>query len=119
MKAGNTNTIIYEQRRPSNDDSSLHVGSSVATFCNNSHFLSVGLGSQKSCESSPPLRIQVRIPRLDAHFTGTGDLFASLLTAWHHRHPKDLKIVLQKVLRCEDRDILVTKVMNNHLRFQN
>lgn len=56
----------------------------------------LGLGSQKSCSS--PRRLQVLIPRLDARFTGTGDLFAALLTAWHHRHPDDLKLVLQKVL---------------------
>jgi len=58
----------------------------------------LGLGSQRSSSSSSPKRLQVRIPRLDANFTGTGDLFAALLTAWHHRHPQDLKLVLQKVL---------------------
>jgi len=58
----------------------------------------LGLGSQKCSTSSTPRRLQVRIPRLDAHFTGTGDLFAALLTAWHHRHPDDLMLVLQKVL---------------------
>jgi len=57
----------------------------------------LGLGSQKASSSSPPRRLQVRIPRLEAHFTGTGDLFAALLTAWHHRHPFDLKLVLQRV----------------------
>jgi len=57
----------------------------------------LGLGSQKSSSTSPR-RLQVRIPRLNAHFTGTGDLFAALLTAWHHRHPDDLMLVLQKVL---------------------
>lgn len=61
------------------------------------HKTLLGLGSQRN-SSSCPRRLQVRIPLLDAHFTGTGDLFAALLTAWHHRHPEDLKIVLQKVL---------------------
>jgi len=57
----------------------------------------LGLGSQRHSSLSPR-RLQVQIPVLDAHFTGTGDLFAALLTAWHHRHPEDLKLVLQKVI---------------------
>jgi len=61
------------------------------------HDTLLGLGSQTT-SSSGPRRLQVRIPRLNAHFTGTGDLFAALLTAWQHRHPDDLMLVLQKVL---------------------
>uniref|UniRef100_A0A7M5XLZ3 Pyridoxal kinase n=1 Tax=Clytia hemisphaerica TaxID=252671 RepID=A0A7M5XLZ3_9CNID len=36
--------------------------------------------------------IKLQIPRLDAVFTGTGDLFASMLLAWSHNHPNDLKV---------------------------
>jgi pyridoxine kinase len=41
---------------------------------------------------------QVDIPRLDAEFTGTGDLFAALLLAWMKRIPDDLKLVCEKVV---------------------
>lgn len=36
--------------------------------------------------------LRMEIPRLDAIFTGTGDLFASMLLAWLHEHPDDLKV---------------------------
>lgn len=32
------------------------------------------------------------IPKVDAVFVGTGDLFAAMLLAWTHQHPKDLKV---------------------------
>ena len=32
------------------------------------------------------------IPRFDAEYTGSGDLFAALLLAWMYRHPGDLKV---------------------------
>ena len=32
------------------------------------------------------------IPRFDAEYTGSGDLFAALLLAWMHQHPADLKV---------------------------
>jgi len=37
------------------------------------------------------------IPRLNAEFTGTGDLFAALLLAWMYRHPNDLKVCLYHI----------------------
>lgn len=38
------------------------------------------------------------IPKVDAVFVGTGDLFAALLLAWTHHHPKDLKVCNTSVL---------------------
>ena len=32
------------------------------------------------------------IPKVDAVFVGTGDLFAAMLLAWTHHHPNDLKV---------------------------
>lgn len=32
------------------------------------------------------------IPKVDAVFVGTGDLFAAMLLAWTHHHPEDLKV---------------------------
>lgn len=32
------------------------------------------------------------IPKVDAVFVGTGDLFAAMLLAWTRHHPKDLKV---------------------------
>ncbi|KAI4805242.1 hypothetical protein KUCAC02_009868 [Chaenocephalus aceratus] len=37
------------------------------------------------------------IPKVDAVFVGTGDLFAALLLAWTH-HPKDLKAACEKTV---------------------
>lgn len=37
-------------------------------------------------------KICIDIPKVDAVFVGTGDLFAALLLAWTHHHPKDLKV---------------------------
>jgi len=37
----------------------------------------------------------MEIPKVDAIFTGTGDLFASLLLAWLYRHPDDLALACE------------------------
>ncbi|KAI5608082.1 pyridoxal kinase [Silurus asotus] len=37
-------------------------------------------------------RIRMDIPKVDAVFVGTGDLFAAMLLAWTHDHPDDLKV---------------------------
>ena len=42
--------------------------------------------------------IRMEIPKLPAIFTGTGDLFASLLLAWMQKHPNDLKLVCEKTM---------------------
>lgn len=38
------------------------------------------------------------IPKVDAAFVGTGDLFAALLLAWTHHHPNDLKTACEKTV---------------------
>lgn len=40
----------------------------------------------------------MEIPKLDVIFTGTGDLFASLLLAWSYKHPDDLKLACEKTM---------------------
>ena len=40
-------------------------------------------------------RIRMEVPKLDAVFTGTGDLFASVLLAWLYRHPNDLALACE------------------------
>jgi pyridoxine kinase len=40
----------------------------------------------------------MEIPKLPAIFTGTGDLFASLLLAWMQKHPNDLKLACEKTM---------------------
>lgn len=37
-------------------------------------------------------KICMDIPKVDAVFVGTGDLFAAMMLAWTHQHPKDLKV---------------------------
>ena len=39
--------------------------------------------------------IRMEIPKVDAIFTGTGDLFASVLLAWLYRHPDDLALACE------------------------
>ncbi|KAA8588314.1 hypothetical protein FQN60_001508 [Etheostoma spectabile] len=64
----------------------------------------VALGSQKIGEVPDQLspdrtqKICIDIPKVDAVFVGTGDLFAALLLAWTHYHPKDLKTACEKTV---------------------
>ncbi|GFR41156.1 hypothetical protein Agub_g1820 [Astrephomene gubernaculifera] len=43
-------------------------------------------------------RMCMRIDRIQAYFTGTGDLFAALLLAWMHHHPGDLAAAVEKAV---------------------
>uniref|UniRef100_A0A1A7WPB9 Pyridoxal kinase n=1 Tax=Iconisemion striatum TaxID=60296 RepID=A0A1A7WPB9_9TELE len=59
----------------------------------------VALGSQnirKPDGTSISQKICLDIPKVDAVFVGTGDLFTAMLLAWTHHHPKDLKIACEK-----------------------
>lgn len=38
------------------------------------------------------------LPKLDAAFTGTGDLFAALFLAWFHKTNSDVKLSLEKTI---------------------
>lgn len=60
----------------------------------------VALGSQtvKSNSTTEKQRIRMDIPKVDAVFVGTGDLFAALLLAWTHHHPNDLKTACEKTV---------------------
>ncbi|EFN56196.1 hypothetical protein CHLNCDRAFT_56126 [Chlorella variabilis] len=40
-------------------------------------------------------QLRMRVPRVHAYFTGTGDLFTALLLGWLHKHPDDLKTALE------------------------
>ncbi|KAI2668233.1 Pyridoxal kinase [Labeo rohita] len=41
-------------------------------------------------------RIRIEVPKVDAVFVGTGDLFAAMLLAWTHHYPTDLKTACEK-----------------------
>lgn len=41
---------------------------------------------------------KIQIPKLDATFTGTGDLFAALFLAWSHKSDNNLKLTLEKTV---------------------
>ncbi|AWP12894.1 Pyridoxal kinase [Scophthalmus maximus] len=61
----------------------------------------VALGSQiivKPDGTKTSQKICMDIPKVDAVFVGTGDLFAALLLAWTHHHPKDLKAACEKTV---------------------
>ena len=54
--------------------------------------------------------VRMEIPKLPAIFTGTGDLFASLLLAWMQKHPNDLKLACEKTMSA------VQSVLNRTLK---
>ncbi|XP_050682486.1 pyridoxal kinase isoform X1 [Leptidea sinapis] len=41
---------------------------------------------------------QIQIPKVEASFTGTGDLFAALFLAWTHKTEGDLKLTLENTI---------------------
>uniref|UniRef100_A0AAR2KW00 Pyridoxal kinase n=1 Tax=Pygocentrus nattereri TaxID=42514 RepID=A0AAR2KW00_PYGNA len=59
----------------------------------------VSLGSQRIVMpdgTSTTQRIRIEVPKVDAVFVGTGDLFAAMLLAWTHHYPTDLKTACEK-----------------------
>uniref|UniRef100_A0A669E0E0 pyridoxal kinase n=1 Tax=Oreochromis niloticus TaxID=8128 RepID=A0A669E0E0_ORENI len=61
----------------------------------------VALGSQKIKKpdgTNTDQKICMDIPKVDAVFVGTGDLFAAMMLAWTHHHPKDLKTACEKTV---------------------
>ena len=40
------------------------------------------------------VKLRIEIPKLPTNFTGTGDLFASLVLGWMHHTGNDLKVSL-------------------------
>ncbi|KAK1905373.1 Pyridoxal kinase [Dissostichus eleginoides] len=59
----------------------------------------VSLGSQRHVRpdgSRKTQRVRIDVPKVDAVFVGTGDLFAAMLLAWTHHYPKDLKMACDK-----------------------
>ncbi|XP_066542036.1 pyridoxal kinase-like [Hoplias malabaricus] len=61
----------------------------------------VALGSKitvKADGTKEKQQIRMDIPKVDAVFVGTGDLFAALLLAWTHHHPNDLKAACEKTV---------------------
>uniref|UniRef100_A0A8C2II03 pyridoxal kinase n=1 Tax=Cyprinus carpio TaxID=7962 RepID=A0A8C2II03_CYPCA len=46
-------------------------------------------------------QIRMDIPRVDAVFVGTGDLFAAMLLAWTHLHPDNLKFAFESAFLLE------------------
>ncbi|XP_068602475.1 pyridoxal kinase-like [Brachionichthys hirsutus] len=61
----------------------------------------VALGSQKIMQPDGTIssqKIYMDIPKVDAVFVGTGDLFAAMLLAWTRNHPRDLKTACEKTL---------------------
>ncbi|TKS85857.1 Pyridoxal kinase [Collichthys lucidus] len=59
----------------------------------------VSLGSQRHVRpdgSRTTQRVRIEVPKVDAVFVGTGDLFAAMLLAWTHHYPNDLKMACEK-----------------------
>nr|XP_033798978.1 pyridoxal kinase isoform X1 [Geotrypetes seraphini] len=61
----------------------------------------IALGSQKKSNvngTTVTERIRMEIPKVDAVFVGTGDLFAAMLLAWTHQYPNNLKMACEKTV---------------------
>uniref|UniRef100_A0A8C7QK65 Pyridoxal kinase n=1 Tax=Oncorhynchus mykiss TaxID=8022 RepID=A0A8C7QK65_ONCMY len=58
----------------------------------------VALGSQKMGKARSTQKIRIEMPKVDAVFVGTGDLFTAMLLAWSHHHPNDLKAACEKTV---------------------
>uniref|UniRef100_A0A665UU12 Pyridoxal kinase n=1 Tax=Echeneis naucrates TaxID=173247 RepID=A0A665UU12_ECHNA len=59
----------------------------------------VSLGSQRHVRpdgTRTTQRVRIEVPKVDAVFVGTGDLFAAMLLAWTHHYPNDLKTACEK-----------------------
>lgn len=48
-------------------------------------------------------RVRLEVPKVDAVFVGTGDLFAAMLLAWTHHYPNDLKVTTLEKKKTHDR----------------
>lgn len=53
---------------------------------------SLPIRAEKADGTRVSQKIWMDIPKVDAVFVGTGDLFAAMLLAWTHHHPTDLKV---------------------------
>lgn len=61
-------------------------------------------------------RVRIEVPKVDAVFVGTGDLFAAMLLAWTHHYPNDLKVRRTTVcIRTEFRSTNYTAVESSQL----
>ncbi|KAG9473011.1 pyridoxal kinase [Eleutherodactylus coqui] len=61
----------------------------------------ITLGSQRRVGEDgrmQTLRISLELPKVDAVFVGTGDLFAAMLLAWTHHHPNNFKLAYEKTV---------------------
>ncbi|XP_071988463.1 pyridoxal kinase-like, partial [Engystomops pustulosus] len=61
----------------------------------------ITLGSQRRVGEDgrlQTLRISLELPKVDAVFVGTGDLFAAMLLAWTHHHPNNFKLAFEKTV---------------------
>ncbi|KAF0711772.1 Aste57867_5030 [Aphanomyces stellatus] len=54
--------------------------------------------SERHAESGLSNQYKMEIPRLQAYYSGTGDLFAALLLAWLTKYPYNLKHVLENIV---------------------
>lgn len=54
--------------------------------------------SHKPDDNGTYKSFMIKIPKFDCAFTGTGDLFAALLTGWLHKTSYDLKISLENTV---------------------
>jgi len=68
------------------------------TGSSGSEFITLVASTKQEQLPGRPSSFKVRIPKLHAYFTGTGDLLTALLLAWCARHPRDLATAVEKAV---------------------
>lgn len=71
-----------------------HVVISSADLADEKHVVCLA----SSYDGHKTKKTTIKIPKLDAQFTGTGDLFASLFLAWMHKSENNITVSLENTL---------------------
>ena len=62
-------------------------------------------------------KLTISVPRVQAYFTGTGDLLSSLLLGWQIRYPKQLRLALESTIAVLQSVLLKTVESNPEAAF--
>mmetsp|Transcript_37407 Transcript_37407/g.94391 ORF Transcript_37407/g.94391 Transcript_37407/m.94391 type:complete len:357 (-) Transcript_37407:212-1282(-) len=68
----------------------------AASAASSTHVTLLASTTQPQAGGPAAQRLVLTIPRINAYYTGTGDLVAALLLAWMHHHPGDLATAVEK-----------------------
>ncbi|KAM6567110.1 hypothetical protein CsatA_026238 [Cannabis sativa] len=72
------------------------------------------IGSHLNEEGESPKQFKIRIPKIPAYFTGTGDLMTALLLGWSNKYPDDLDKAAE--LAVSSLQALLQRTLNDYKR---